>query len=238
MAHVYCTKFSAFSREDIARFKNLLSYAENQRAQKLAIDELRKNFVIARGYLREILSQHLKIAPKSIIFSHNEFGKPELDQKVHQKSNLKFNISHSQDFFLVAVNKKYEVGIDIEYIKPKINYMAIAERFFTKNEVLALKNLPREMQKKAFFHTFARKEAILKAKGVGLTKPLQSVEVNIDPDLKKNWCNIKNFSSLTLDIDQNYAAALVVDKIQCTRYGSATMILPYHFFDIDNSDLR
>jgi 4'-phosphopantetheinyl transferase len=73
------------------------------------------------------------------------------------------------------------VGIDLERIRSDLAVAEIAERFFSRREVAMLRALPTEEQREAFFRTWTRKEAYLKARGEGLSVPLDQFDVSLVP---------------------------------------------------------
>ncbi len=79
-----------------------------------------------------------------------------------------FNISHSGDVIVCAISKSYEIGIDIEKIKPiKIeNFNSI----LSKEDLKFIKN--KKDHSKAFFEVWTKKEAVLKAIGTGIIPTL------------------------------------------------------------------
>jgi 4'-phosphopantetheinyl transferase len=58
----------------------------------------------------------------------------------------------------------------------------MAERFFTPAEAAALRSLPADRSSEAFFHIWTRKEAFLKALGLGLSHGLERFAVAVPPD--------------------------------------------------------
>jgi phosphopantetheinyl transferase len=81
--------------------------------------------------------------------------------------NLEFNLSHSGDFALVAVTQGRKVGVDVERIRQGISSHVIAQQYFSKAEVAELQSLPFEQREAAFFTCWTRKEAYIKAQGLG-----------------------------------------------------------------------
>jgi 4'-phosphopantetheinyl transferase len=73
------------------------------------------------------------------------------------------------------------VGIDIERIRFDVAVAEIAERFFSRREVATLQTLPTEEQRQSFFHCWTRKEAYIKARGEGLSLPLDQFDVSLAP---------------------------------------------------------
>ena len=73
------------------------------------------------------------------------------------------------------------MGVDVERIRPDRADEEIAERFFSPLEVAALRALPPHLRLDAFFNCWTRKEAYIKARGKGLTLPLDQFDVSLAP---------------------------------------------------------
>ena len=65
-----------------------------------------------------------------------------------------------------------EVGVDIEFIDKSVASEEVAKRFFSMNEFATLEALPQSLRLEGSFHCWARKEAYIKARGMGLSIPL------------------------------------------------------------------
>lgn len=162
--------------EEVARLGSLLSTDESERAMRFAFEHLRNRFTVARGRLRELLATYSGVSPDQIVFTYNSFGKPSLGG-----SELRFNLSHTGEIAVYAFAWSRDVGVDVEQIKPRVALERIPERFFSADEVGALRSLPVEMQTLGFFQCWTRKEAYVKARGAGLTIPLNSFDVSLGP---------------------------------------------------------
>src|SRR5260370_493417 len=92
----------------------------------------------------------------------------------HLDASLRFNLSHSHSLALYAITHQRELGVDLEFIRPEVVEEPIAERFFSAAEDAVLRCLPASLQPEAFFNCWTRKEAYIKAKGEGLTIPLDA----------------------------------------------------------------
>jgi 4'-phosphopantetheinyl transferase len=190
---------------------------EQARADKFHFSKDREQFIVGRGILREIIGAYLKKDPSMLVFKYNSYGKPFLldDSCV---IDLSFNLSHSQDVALYAFTRGRNVGIDIEYMRSDVVEDSTAEHTFSKNEVAVLRGLPRDIQTRAFFNCWTRKEAFIKAKGQGLSIALDQFDVSIIPGepaklLKTEWdADEKNRWTLEeLDVGPEYAASLAVE---------------------------
>jgi 4'-phosphopantetheinyl transferase len=157
----------------------ILSPDEQDRAHRYACPASRSRFVIGRGLLRTILARYLDTTACQIRFRVCPQGKPILDEP---NPSLHFNVSHSHNLVLIAITRRAEVGIDVERIRPFANDMGMAERYFSSRECRMLRLLSPERRTEAFFHAWTRKEACLKALGVGLSYGLDRVEVTIRPE--------------------------------------------------------
>jgi 4'-phosphopantetheinyl transferase len=153
----------------IDKLRDVLTPGEITRANKYLRSTNRDKFIISRGSLRHILSGYLKCPPFDISFKLTESNKPEID--CQPASKLHFNLSDSADKVLIAIAAS-PVGIDVELINPKFSYHAILHNNFSLHEAAYI-NLDENF--KRFFLLWTRKEAILKATGIGLTDNLKLI---------------------------------------------------------------
>ena len=162
----------------------ILSEDEQKRAARFRFQEHRDAFLITRGSLRNILGTCLGVPPASLTFAYCPQGKPRLssiDKAAPDSPPLRFNLTHTSGMALIAVAWDRELGIDIEYIGRRISDDQIPESFFSAREVADLRALPEHQQRLAFFRCWSRKEAFIKAKGGGLSIPLDQFDVTLGP---------------------------------------------------------
>lgn len=190
-----------------AALLTLLDSSEQERAARYHFDIDRQRFTAARGQLREILAAYLNKPPRSLTFSYNPQGKPSLPEE-----RLRFNLTHTQGIGLLAVTDGQETGIDVEGINRRVDSPGIVRRFFAPAEVDALFALPESQRQRAFFDCWTRKEAYIKARGQGLSIPLDSFEVGLEPGKPPTlrapdpgWC------IYAVDPGPGFTAALVVE---------------------------
>ena len=211
-AHVWRLPLELKTNE-LDKANSFLFENELVRAQRFYFDKHRNHYIAARAQMRMVLSQYLNQDNKDIEFSYNEFGKPFFENNA-----IHFNLSHSHNLALLAVNLEYELGVDIEWMKRKTNLLKIGERFFSGNEYAELKSLPAQFQRQGFFNCWTRKESYIKARGKGLMIPLSEFEVSLLPGeparLKSTLHDpegVKRWSLYTFDPHPDYAAALTIN---------------------------
>ena len=122
--------------------------------------------------LRKLLSRYTAVAPRSLVFGRNAYGKPHLVEPAD--APIQFNLSHTHGMILYAVTRGCPIGVDVEDLQRRSGGMELARRFFAGAEVAALEALPPQVQHDAFFRFWTLKEAYIKARGLGLSIPLQS----------------------------------------------------------------
>ena len=145
--------------------RDFLQDDEWNRAQRLMFPRRRQQFVLGRIWLRRTLSRYLGIAPSLVEFGYGEHGKPRL-----QSHELAFNLSHTEDWLLLAVSRsKIELGVDVEAARSGREFESIARRFFATPEACAWERHPPERRAEMFYRRWAQKEAYLKAVGTGLS---------------------------------------------------------------------
>jgi 4'-phosphopantetheinyl transferase len=162
------------------RLESTLSQEEKARADRFHFVNDRNRFVVARGLLRELLGRYLHRAAAGLEFSYGLHGKPFLSER-NASSQLCFNLSHSSNLVVYAIARERNLGIDVEHIRPESAGEDIARRYFSAPELVDLLTLPPEAKVEGFFHCWTRKEAYLKATGMGLQIPLDRFAVSLLP---------------------------------------------------------
>lgn len=162
---------------DSDRYDALLSCEERERASQFRFERDRRRYVARRSVLREFVATYMDCDPTRVAFVHNAHGKPALPD-----CDLHFNLSHSHGIALYAFCRSADVGCDIERRDPKFAAEQIPERFFSRDEVRALRALPQDAQTEAFFNCWTRKEAYVKAVGGGLSIALDNFDVSLAPE--------------------------------------------------------
>jgi 4'-phosphopantetheinyl transferase len=166
--------------DSVARLLALLSPEGRGRAARYLFDRHRRSFIVGRGFLRCILSRYLGLTPDAVAFTFTVHGKPELAASM-KAPDLRFNLSHSGDWAVLAVTRGREVGIDLEQVRPRVDMEGLARRFFAPGEVAVLTSVAPCERELTFFNCWTRKEAFIKATGEGLSRPLDSFEVSLRP---------------------------------------------------------
>lgn len=205
----------------------MLASEECERAARFHFAHDRRNFIAARGLLREILSHYLELPPHTLQFRYTSHGKPYLTYDCGGQW-LRFNVSHSGELALYAISRGRELGVDIEEIRTDIEHKQIASNFFSKQEVAALHALPVHLQQEAFFLCWTRKEAYIKAIGEGLSLPLHSFDVSVTPGtpasllaVRGNAQEAARWTLQALEPGPNYQATLVAEgnewRLKCLQ---------------------
>jgi 4'-phosphopantetheinyl transferase len=155
-----------------------LSDDERVRGLRFVRARDRRRFVICRGSLRIILGRLLNTSFEDLVFRSGPGGKPELGSPIDSagRSTLRFNVTHSHDMALVAVSLGRELGVDLERIRSISESARIVESYFTAAEQAQFRAFHPSERDAAFLRGWTRKEAILKAKGVGLAGLATSFE--------------------------------------------------------------
>jgi 4'-phosphopantetheinyl transferase len=213
-AHVWQVALNMPS-ERVDELQQLLTDDEQQRADRFYFERDRRAFIIGRGLLRTILGHYLDANSTQIAFQYNRHGKPSL---AANGEALHFNVSHSGDIALLAFVRGRGIGVDVEYMRPELDFEKVAARVFSTEELAALRKAPAERRREAFFNGWTRKEAYIKAHGQGVSLPLDEIVVSLSPDepaelllIKGTFDRAERWGMQELKPGPGYAAALIVE---------------------------
>jgi len=204
---------TSLQADSVKLIESTLSADETERAARFHFSADRDRFIIAHGCLRDILARYLHCKPGRLILSVNQYGKPVLEDY-----KLEFNLSHSGDFALVAITSERKVGVDIERIRSDMEFESIASRYFSQSEVSELLALTSEQKAHGFFNCWTRKEAYIKAHGLGLSLPLESFDVSLTPNepvilraTRPDPQEAARWTLLSLEVDSGYVSAVAAE---------------------------
>lgn len=211
--HVWHARLDDHAAE---RFRPLLAEDEIARADRFHFAKDRNHYIVARGWLRKLLAGYLGILPTGLRFDYAEKGKPSL--VANQANAINFNLAHSHGLAIFAFSAGREIGVDLEFIREDVEDEKIAERFFSGREIAELRAVPIELRKQAFFNCWTRKEAYIKARGEGLSMPLDQFDVSLAPGEAaallrndKEPDEVRRWTMQSVSVPDGYVAALVVE---------------------------
>jgi 4'-phosphopantetheinyl transferase len=151
---------------------------EQARADRFRAEHARDVFLAGRGLLRTLIAHQVGSPPQALRLDEGPHGKPFLREPL---SNLRFSVSHSGDQLLLAFASARDVGVDIERVRPHVDLMGIAQRYFAPAELEALTAASQDARPAAFYSLWTRKEALLKARGQGIAGGLGRAEADFLP---------------------------------------------------------
>lgn len=158
----------------IEQYRGLLSADELGRAERFVFEHHRRRHVVTHALVRTVLSRYASASPAEWRFTTNPYGRPEIGNHGDGERALSFNVSHSGDLILLGVTLRNAIGVDLEEIRADRASLEIAERFFAREEVVALKTHAPSLQAERFFDYWTLKESYIKARGMGLSIALDS----------------------------------------------------------------
>ena len=159
-----------------AMLAGLLSADERARAARFIHDLHRDRYIVAHGAMRCILGETLGRPPGDLVFVSNAWGKPGLAEA----GAPFFNLSHTENLGALAVGWRCPLGVDVEQVRPV--EADVARHSFSPAELAGLSRLPRRDWLQGFYRCWTRKEAVIKALGLGLAQPLDAFDVTLAPD--------------------------------------------------------
>ena len=162
------------------RYRALLTPEETAEAERFAFERDRHRFLVRRTLVRAVLSTYTDDDPRTWVFRPGEYGKPEVAEPAGV--TLRFNLSHTAGLAVCAVTSGRDVGVDVEELDGRRADLEVARRYFAPAEVAALEKFPQQRQHEAFFQFWTLKEAYLKARGMGLSIPLDDFASTLSED--------------------------------------------------------
>ena len=159
-------------------YEKLMTEDEHTKQRRFYFARHRHQYLIARALVRSTLSRYTGIEPCCWRFSKNKYGRPEILSPKGLRP-LRFNLSHTDGLIVCAVVLRQDIGVDVEDMERKNTPLKCADRFFSSQEVRDLYKLSESMKRDGFYDYWALKESYIKARGMGLSIPLEQFSFHI-----------------------------------------------------------
>ena len=181
--HLWLADYQAIDDGDLhAAYREMLSPAEREQEPRFYFSRDRKRYLVTRALVRSVLSRYFPIAPENWSFETNAYGRPEAANKEAREACLSFNISHTHSLIVLGVTKGRALGVDVENFRARAVSLDIARCYFAPQEVRDLAGAPLHKQQRRFFEYWTFKESYIKARGMGLSLPLDKFSFHYPDD--------------------------------------------------------
>jgi 4'-phosphopantetheinyl transferase len=193
-----------------ARWAQVVSTEEFAEAARLRRPRDRDRFLQGRYCLRLLLARYLGKPAAALGLYRDANGKPQLPAA----DGLSFNVTHSGALAAIAIGRQRQIGIDIECAVLPEDVRGLAQQVFSAAENSAFADLDDTSLTLPFLTGWTRKEAYLKALGVGLYRDPRSVDVGLEAQpLQLDDANGAAIAISTLPSDADCVLSLAVSSV-------------------------
>jgi 4'-phosphopantetheinyl transferase len=173
MAHLWFLETASFSEPAVAQpWLERLEPHERSRYDACQTDSARRDYLGTRALARTALAHYSGEPPESLRFGPDQHARPELTWPALPR--LFFSLSNTTQLAVGLFAHDHNVGVDVEFMAP-IGAVEIAGCCFSSEELAELSTLGEDARQSKFYQLWTLRESYLKARGVGLTLPLDQV---------------------------------------------------------------
>jgi 4'-phosphopantetheinyl transferase len=188
--------------------ERILGPEEAERARQRVAPVVRRGFVAGRWLLRSVLAAVAGVEPRLLEFRAGTHGK--LFLAGHEQLGACFNLSHSGELAGLALVRARRIGLDIEAERQLTDAALLARRILGPRERERFEALPESARGDRLLAVWTRKEAVLKAIGIGISGGLSSVEVLADTVVSAGEASA-TWSVRTLSMPPGFRGAIAIE---------------------------
>jgi 4'-phosphopantetheinyl transferase len=133
--------------------------------EQKAYEKKSLSFLQGRAFIKSVLAKKIGLFEKDIPIFTDDQGKP------FAKNAPFFSLTHTQQGFFFVCGEDL-VGVDAELLTRQLAFEKLSQRFFCETEKVK--------SKEDFLQIWTKKEAYLKALGIGIRVPLKSVKTDFE----------------------------------------------------------
>jgi len=166
----------------LCAYRELLNPQEKEQESRFYFARDRHRYLVTRALVRTVLSRYVSVNPRDWLFSTNAYGRPYIVNTEATACRLSFNISHTQGLIVLGVSTGGALGVDVENLAARSVSIDVANHYFAPQEVAALNATAPHQQQYRFFEYWTFKESYIKARGMGLSLPLDKFSFHYADD--------------------------------------------------------
>lgn len=195
---VWLTSLRDVGGELQSAYLQLLSEAERARWTRFVVPNAQIQYLVSRALVRTILSRYAEVSERAWQFEANRYGRPYVSQPRAWRG-IYFNLSNTTGLVVCAVAKDSDIGIDVENVTRTLDVDALAPTVFASRELADFRRSAPEHRRNRFYSYWTLKEAYIKARGMGLSLPLDAFWFDLHgpapllrvsdrcPDIPERW---------------------------------------------------
>jgi 4'-phosphopantetheinyl transferase len=170
---VWLASLSNVGSSETSAYLQLLSEPEQAQWRRFLVNDARLQYLVTRALVRTTLSRYADVPARAWQFETNAYGRPHISQPL-ASFNLRFNLSNTTGLVACAVATDCEIGIDVENTKRTVDADELAPTVFAPAELADFREAGLEDRRDRFFSYWTLKESYIKARGMGLSLPLDA----------------------------------------------------------------
>ncbi|MCG6863397.1 MAG: 4'-phosphopantetheinyl transferase superfamily protein [Chromatiaceae bacterium] len=220
-----------------------LSPEEKARIERMRFERDRRLHTAARVLVRRALSDCAAKAPGQWRFITNRFGKPRVARQAGDPAPH-FNLAHTIGLVACVVSQHFEeIGVDVERLDRQADFLGVSETCFAPVEQRLLGATEPSLLPRRFLASWTIKESYAKARGRGLSLPLDSVQVVPEDDGGSYGRLGVSFEPRLGDREDSWRFALI-EAAPChlvavaVRAEASPVVLRTGRFQLGSSDIR
>lgn len=159
--HSFWIDLRAITEEETNQAESIVDAFSREKSLRYAREDLRRKHLIAHASLRLLISHELCTVPEKVEIMRTSFGKPYIEG-----NPIHFNLTHTSQFAICAFHDTVPIGVDMEWIDPKIDACSLGSHFLSQEEMDWMEEVPSQSIVR-FYYLWTAKEAYLKAVGTG-----------------------------------------------------------------------
>jgi 4'-phosphopantetheinyl transferase len=170
---VWLTSLRDVRRDQLPDYLQLLSEPERARWQRFLVPDAQLQYLVSRALVRTTLSRYADVAEHEWQFETNRYGRPHVSQPQIRR-DIQFNLSNTTGLVVCVVARDCDVGVDVENISRTLDIEALAPTVFAPAELADVRQSSPKDRRNCFYSYWTLKEAYIKARGMGLSLPLDA----------------------------------------------------------------